>query len=285
MLRLTVAHQDFWGVAEARTDPPGAAFWVRVCDDADDPARYAAWMESFLQAKAESRASTNRIDLAVKGEEGELALAAASPYSAPVRITPLPAKRILAVNGRDIGDELLRDIPGIREYRREYERKREMMDRQTISVSAAESVGWEAETGMLIPNMSVGEEPSAFGGKYIWGPGEPGGRGGGPGSATWQIEVREAGRYYLWGRFLAPTPEDDSFFITIRQGDVAILPRTEWHLNKTRSFWRWSPFPIGGPQPIDLPAGKFHIKMDIREDGAKLDRLFITPHMGEQPQE
>lgn len=285
VLRLTIAHQDIWGVTEPHADPPGAAFWVRVCDDADDPERFTAWMESFRLARAESRAHPNRIELAVKGDEGELALTAAAPYSVPTRITPLPAKQILSVNGRDIGDKLLRDLPGIQEYRLACERKREMMDRQTIPVSAAESVGWEAETGMLLANMTVGEDPSAFGGKYIWGPGEPGGRGGGPGSVTWQIEVREAGRYYLWGRFLAPTPEDDSFFITIRQGDIAILPRSEWHLNKTRSFWRWSPFPLGGPQPIDLPAGKFQIRMDIREDGAKLDRLFITPHMGEGPQE
>ncbi|MBP5320808.1 MAG: hypothetical protein J6334_07445, partial [Kiritimatiellae bacterium] len=284
-MRLTVAHQDFWGVTETRADPPGAAFWVRVCDDADDPARFAAWMDAFRQAPAEPNARPNRIELAVQGKEGELAVAVAAPYSAPVRITPLPAKRILAVNGRDIGEELLRDLPGIQDYRLACERKREMMDKNTIPLSASEAVGWEAETGMLLPNMAVGDDTSALGGKYIWGPGEPGGRGGGPGNATWQIEVREAGRYYLWGRFLAPTPEDDSFFITIRQGDIAILPRTEWHLNKTRGFWRWSPFPLGGPQPIDLPAGKFQIRIDIREDGAKLDRLFITPNMGEGPQE
>ena len=284
--RLTLAHHDLFGNEMPQTQAPGAAFWVRACDNAGDAAAFADWTKSFQRATMRTDSSAKRVEIHVEGEEGELELAAAAPYDFnAISITPQPEKKVLAVNGKDIGKEILQDLPEVKADCEAAKRREKELDQNTIRVSATDPVRWEAEGAALADDMTIGEDGSAFGGKFVWGPGEPGGRGRKSGTATWQFDVQEAGRYYLWGRFQAPTPEDDSFCLSIHQGNATVLGKSEWHVNRTHGFWEWSQFPSKGNRAIELPAGKVRIQLHIREDGTKADRFFLTPHAGEEPQE
>ena len=110
--------------------------------------------------------------------------------------------------------------------------------------------------------------------------------GSGSGSVSWQLEVKDAGTYRLWGRVCAPTPADDSFIVSANAGSSAttgargrvVLPRTDWHLGQTRT-WTWREFPVD----ITLPKGTVTLTLHTREDGAKVDALLLTAEAFSQP--
>ena len=284
--RLTVAHHDAWGLQVSDPSIPGAAFWVRVADDAADPVAFAAFRKAFRAAAATARASDARVEVGVRGGEGPLALAANAPFFAPERIEPQQPAAVLAVDGRDIGMEILGDVPGLAEYRTELARMKKEMEANRIVVQKLRPVRWEAEKGVMQPKMCVAKDNAASGGAYVWTPGELGGRGSGPGSVSWQLEVRDAGAYRLWGRVFAPTPEDDSFMVSANVGDFArsgtrgpvALPRTEWHLGQARA-WTWRELPLD----VTLPKGSVVLTLHTREDGAKVDALLLTNEASFQP--
>ena len=96
---------------------------------------------------------------------------------------------------------------------------------------------------------------------------------------SWQLEVKDAGTYRLWGRVSAPTPADDSFIVSANAGSSVksgargrvVLPRTDWHLGQART-WTWREFPVD----ITLPKGTVTLTLHTREDGAKVDALLLT---------
>ena len=284
--RLTVAHHDAWGLLVSDAPAPGAAFWVRVADDAADSAAFAAFRKAFRAAVATARADDARVEVGARGEEGPLVLAANAPFFAPEKIEPQQPAAVLAVDGRDIGMEILGNVPGLAEYRAELERMKKEMEANRIYVQKLRPARWEAEKGVVAPKMCIAKDNAARGGAYVWTPGELGGRGSGPGSVSWQLEVKDAGAYRLWGRVLAPTPEDDSFMVSANVGDFArsgtrgpvVLPRTEWHLGQART-WTWREFPVD----VTLPKGPVVLTLHTREDGAKVDALLLTNETSFQP--
>lgn len=286
--RLTVAHHDEWGLQVSGAPVPGAAFWVRVMDDADDPAAFAAFRREFRAAASEVKAESARAEIAVAGIEGRLSLAAAEPYFTLENVEPRQPDAVLAVDGRDIGLEILGDVPGLAEYRAELERMKREMKANRVCVQKRRPVRWEAEKGAVKPKMEVGKDRAAGGGAYVWTPGEPGGRGSGSGSVSWQLEVKDAGTYRLWGRVSAPTPADDSFIVSANAGSSAttgtrgrvVLPRTDWHLGQART-WTWREFPVD----ITLPKGTVTLTLHTREDGAKVDALLLTTEAFFQPKD
>lgn len=285
--RLTVAHHDFWGRPLDPAKLPGAAFWVRVCDDAGDAAKFAAFRAAFTSAKAQVDATDGRLEMSVAGEAGPLVLVAAAPFAAPERLEPKPRPVVLAVDGRDLGTEILGDVPGVAEYRAEMARARKAMAENRILVSDRISATWEAEKGAVVPNMVVAKDAGAFGGEFVWAPCKPGERGGGNGTASWQVQVETAGTYHLWGRVSTGTPEDDSFHVSANAGTYSaegwkgpqVFPRTDWHLGLTRGQWTWTPF----PEPVVLPKGPVVLTLHVREDGAKIDRLCLSPDADFEP--
>ena len=285
--RLTVAHHDAWGLLVTAAPVPGAAFWVRVTDNAADPAAFAAFRASFRASAATARADDARVEVGARGEEGPLALVANSPFFAPEKIEPQQPAVVLAVDGRDIGAEILGDVPGLATYRAELARMKKEMEENRIYVRGIRPVRWEAEKGVVTLKMRVEKDSAASGGAYVWTPGEIGGRGSGPGSVSWQLEVKDAGTYRLWGRVLAPTPEDDSFCVSANVGAYAksgtrgpvVLPRTEWHLGQSHG-WTWREFPAD----LTLPKGPVVLTLHTREDGAKIDTLILTNDMAFQPE-
>lgn len=285
--RLTLAHQDFWGRALNPACLPGAAFRVRVCDDVTDAVKFAEFRRSFGAVTCTVRTDAESVAVSVAGEREKLALSTKAPFMACEKMEPVPKGAVLAVDGRDLGKEILGDVPGEAEYRVELERARREMEANTVLVSDLRGVTWEAERGIVMPNMVVGADAAAFNGKFVWAPCEPGARGGGSGFASWQLKVEQAGTYRLWGRVSTATPEDDSFHVSAHAGTYSpsgrkgpqVFPRTDWHLGQTRGLWKWVQY----GEPLNLPQGPVVLTVHVREDGAKLDRLFISFDSAEEP--
>ncbi|MGN0853387.1 MAG: hypothetical protein ACI4Q3_08430 [Kiritimatiellia bacterium] len=286
--RLTVAHHDFWGRGGDPGKRPGAAFWVRVADDVADASAFAAFRAAFRTARAVADAQPAKIALTAAGLDGALALEAAEPFGELVRAAPVPADdAVFVLNGRDVGAEILGSVPGVRECRAQLAQMKRELAANRILLSAIHAAGWEAEQGVVVPDFVRADDARARGGKYVWLPGEPGGRGGGSGRVSWQLEVKEAGSYTLWGRVSTATPEDDSFFVSVTGGPLAadgsgarvLMARTDWHLGQTKGRWAWVRFPV----ELALPAGAAVLNLHAREDGAKIDCLFLTPDPAQEP--
>lgn len=287
-LRLTVAHHDFWGRPMDATNPPAAAFWVRVTDDAATPENFATFRAAFKAATCSTDATATSVSIKAAGEEGPLALSAAAPFSAPTDIEPAPKRAVFALNGRDIGAEIIGEAPGIAEYRAERVRIEKALAANRIPVTKRRAATWEAEKGAMEFSFRADDDPNAFDGKFVWLPGEPGGRHSGRGTVSWQLDVHTAGTYHLWGRIMAPTPDDDSFFVSAYAGEYprknsrngTILKPTVWPTGVTKSLWKWRQFKTELP----LPAGPVVLTLHAREDGTKIDRLFLTSDPSHEPE-
>lgn len=182
------------------------------------------------------------------------------------------SKVILAVNGDDRGRKILETVEPL---------KSAIHDDNVpvLQISKAKGVYFEAENAQIMPAFEIGEDTAASGGKFVWMPGEAGqGGGGGTASATWKLEAAQAGEYFLWGRVMAPTPDDDSFFVRTVTGGPSFLPTTTWSVG-THEKWEWVKF----SQKLALPQGEMQLQLRVREDGAKMDRLFLTRDANEIP--
>ena len=95
--------------------------------------------------------------------------------------------------------------------------------------------------------------------------------------------------YRLWGRIMAPTPDDDSFFVSAYAGDYpransrtgTILTPTVWSTGVTKGQWQWRAFKT----ELALPAGPVVLTLHAREDGTKIDRLFLAADPSQEPEE
>lgn len=257
---------------------PAVALWVRIGNGLTDDAAFEAWKQAFVGADAQVSADAQSASFRVQGVDGPVAVAAAAPWTRATQLEPAPVRAVLSLDGEDIGRKILEPV------------KPAGVDLSTLpllNVDAEKGLEWEAESGALEPLMRVGQDPEASGGKFVWMPGEPGGRGGGArGSVTWRLGLPRAGVYYLWGRALTPTPEDDSFFVRAFRGEEEIVAQSYWPVG-THTSWEWVPVTFEGeraPAKLQLPAGEVFLQAIVREDGAKLDRLFITIDANGRPQ-
>lgn len=80
------------------------------------------------------------------------------------------------------------------------------------------------------------------------------------------FSVSAAGTYYIYGRVLCPTWDDDSYFVSV---DGALTSNFVNGLQTTS--WEWKEFYHG-----NLKAGEHTLYLGGREDGACLDKLCIT---------
>jgi hypothetical protein len=269
--RVTVGHHSFWGV-EDRTTVPGAALWVRVGSDLRSDEAFAAWRSAFSAAKTTADVSADKVRVTAAGTEGPLTLAAAPPYRACTEMEPAHTRAVLALDGRDLGKAILDRLPCVQRGRKA------IAAIEPVPVSPAKPAVWEAERGHVAPPMKTAVDDDAFGGRFVWMPGAPGDRGPAAGSVTWRLRVEKAGTYYLWGRVLAPSPTDDSFFVHASTDSAEPVPLTDWHTG-THTTWEWAPVRLGeapGPTPLALPAGEVMLRFRAREDGTKIDRLYLS---------
>lgn len=98
--------------------------------------------------------------------------------------------------------------------------------------------------------------------------------------ALYSVHIVQAGEYVLWGRVKASDGRDDSFFVQIDSGKDnlwKIAPSGKWHWAQVNS--RDSDDPV----KFFLTEGLHAIKIKVREDGAKLDKLLLTNNVNFVP--
>ncbi|MDQ0290989.1 hypothetical protein [Oligosphaera ethanolica] len=285
VIRLTVAHHDQWGMPIGTNAPVGAAFWVRVFDQADDADLFAQWCQDFAAAAADARCDGDSLAITASAASGQaLRLLSYKPFTALGGAEPLPERAVLAVNGRDLGGEYLAGLPAVIAYKQQIAEALKRQEGNAITVLPDRDTTWEAEAAAVFPNMvAAKDDPQASGNGYVWGPGEPGARGGGGGYVLQNLQVVKAGLYYLSARVIAPSPEDDSFFVSASGEKFSILDQFTWHLPTVSTDWYWamvadSSNPDG--IPMRLPEGMVTLRVQVREDGAKIDQFRLSPEPG-----
>ncbi|MCX6898616.1 MAG: hypothetical protein NT105_07950 [Verrucomicrobia bacterium] len=277
-VRLTVTHHVAQG--DAAKVNAAAAFWVSIGSDLKSDGEFANWRRQFAAAKADVEALPDRVRISVAGVDGPLTVSAKAPYATPLPTEPPQPRMVLACDGDDVGKRLLQNIEPMKSF---------MAKRAAtgpIVVAAGKDVYWEAEAGEVMPPMTLGEDTKASSGLFVWMPARPGERAGSSlGCATWELKVEKAGEYYLWGRILTPTPENDSFYLRVFTDAADLIERTTWATGVHKQ-WTWTRVTLEHtkpPMPISLPAGTVNLQFRVREAGAKIDRLFLTPQATAEP--
>jgi hypothetical protein len=141
-----------------------------------------------------------------------------------------------------------------------------------LPAQAATTITVEAENGALTAPMVIQSDPLSSGGKFVE---VPQGTGdnlndatlGGPGQASFSINVPEEGKYVLWARILTPTGkgEKGSFYVT-REGTKL----REWSVRKSTT-WKWKKV-----ARLSLTPGILNLGFRQRTDGTKLDLIILS---------
>ncbi len=158
------------------------------------------------------------------------------------------------------------------------------------NISFSYDRAFEAEKAdTLEAPMVVAEEAEASDGKYIWMEGEPATGGGDQGWAEYKLDIPTAGTYALWARVFVWDGNSDSFWVTWQPADPdedaqqtknteyrwSIGKKNEWHWDRINHWLNSGTF----DREWDLPAGESTLRIAVREDGAKLDVVFLTDNL------
>lgn len=81
------------------------------------------------------------------------------------------------------------------------------------------------------------------------------------------FSVSQSGTYRVWIRAKTPTANDDSFWIRMDSGSFVA-----WNNIPASSSWAWAQYPL----TFNLSAGSHTLIFGYREDGAQLDKVYIT---------
>lgn len=142
----------------------------------------------------------------------------------------------------------------------------------------------EAEGGTITAPMTVSSDDTASGGRYIAVTAGTNSKPAAPatGSSVIPFQVPAAGTYKLWGRAIAPTDEDDSFWVRVDGGAW-----TNWNDITPGTAWHWAPMTDDAAGDTELlaglAAGAHTISVAYREDGARLDRVLLTNDLSSVP--
>ena len=84
--------------------------------------------------------------------------------------------------------------------------------------------------------------------------------------ASYTFTITETGTYTLWARVITPNANDDSFWLNMDNGTWF-----SWNNIAASSNWIW----VSG-QSYSLTKGEHTFNIAYREDGAKLDKIYLT---------
>jgi hypothetical protein len=257
-IRLTVTHYKGEKIGEAKQGEmlAGAAFSLEVASDVTDE-KFAAFRRgvntplwtNFTGKVPDSW--RNQIQAAIKKQQNV---------------------GVLTLNGEDIGKKIFSQVEPVKSLVNRG-------DAPEVRLPETGGVYWEAESGQIFGSFEIENDALASGGKFVWEPGEAGLGGSGTGRALWKVtswkvtspQKREA---FLWARVLAPTPDDDSFFLRVGEGEAQ-----QWPLG-TQTKWEW----VRHKEPL-LINGNTLLQLRTRENGAKIDRFFLTRDAKDVPRD
>ena len=135
----------------------------------------------------------------------------------------------------------------------------------------------EAESGRIVPPMSVHEDGAASGARFVMVP-DAGGNDppdGGPGQITVEFDLEADVSHRIWARVIGDGDNDNSFFVSIDDDDEFIWDIKDRHGDLVRR-WRWLPVKDREGRAATLDGGKHSLTFRNREDGSLLDAIFIT---------
>ncbi|MGO9113501.1 MAG: hypothetical protein ACLP9L_30080 [Thermoguttaceae bacterium] len=281
-LRLTVDHGRCADLEKTLAGEmvAGAAFWVRIGSRLIDDVDFDTWRNDFDQAKpCVAVESAQRVQVEAPGKEGPLSITADGPWdrTCRVKIVPKPYEGVLEVNGEERGLPLLAAVeplgslpPG-------------MGPLSCMNVPAGKTFFWEAESGLVLPGMAVGDDVQASGRRYVGQ--EPSPIGQPSGSVTWSLVIEKPNRYWLWARVRSADTHHGAFSFEVIGPEGAILPAATWIL-RSPGKWQWQPLRFEGatsPAALDLSKGVYRIQLQTRQSGTMIDRLMLTADPKERP--
>lgn len=134
-----------------------------------------------------------------------------------------------------------------------------------------EHVWMEAECGMVGELWNTNSSSSASNGEYVAIPSGYNALNSAPSDLASKIvlpfSVDESGNYTVWARVIAPTPDDDSFWVQMDGGSWVM-----WNnIAPGSTTWTWDDIQI-----YELNPGNHTLTIAYREDGTLLDKIYIT---------
>ena len=274
VMRLTLSH-PILPTNQVPFHPAGIAYRLRIGSNITNEKDFASFREAFRQESIAVHSTD--MGVVLRAANNRLAIHATAPYSleGPVQTIPPPPRTLLSFNGTDCGKAILETMPFIKSH------AEQLTNSRVISVSGEKPTLWEAEHGYYGFALTLAKEKSASNGAYLWEVEDaPGEKSNGTGKVRYMLDVKEAGHYILAGRFLSPTSDDDSFFLTICSEDgTKILSNGTWAVG-VRTEWGWNQFTLPKqrkPESILLPKGQATLILLTREAGTKVDQLSLTP--------
>jgi hypothetical protein len=141
----------------------------------------------------------------------------------------------------------------------------------------------EPETGSISAPLEVHHDVTASEGRYIAVAAGRNAKRAAPssGQSVVHFEVPAAGTFKVWGRLIAPTAGDDSFWLRVDAG-----PWIKWNDIPVAPQWRWAVLRDDTTDRVptfDLASGSHTLTIAYREDGARLDQLLVTSDLAFSP--
>jgi regulation of enolase protein 1 (concanavalin A-like superfamily) len=155
----------------------------------------------------------------------------------------------------------------------------------TPTVTPPVQMYFEAESGAVTAPMQLAADATASAGGFIQvAPGNNSSASApATGRAAYSFSVASAALFRLWGRVIAPTNADDSFWV--RMDGSATW--SKWNGIPLGAAWHWvvvhNGDTPGAPVQFNLGAGNHTLEIAYREDGTRLDRLFLTSDLAATP--
>jgi hypothetical protein len=274
VMRLTLSH-PILPTNQVPVHPAGVAYRLRIGSNISSESDFASFRKAFRQESIAVHATET--GMVLRASNNRLSIHACAPYTldGPVQTIPPAPRTILAFNGTDCGKSILETIPSIKSH------ADLLANSRAIAVSREQPTLWEAENGYFDFALTRAKDESASNGAYLWEAEDaPGEKANGTGKVRYTLDVKEAGHFILAGRFLSPTSDDDSFFLTIAaEAGTKILSNVTWAVG-VRTEWGWNQFALPKqrkPEPIVLPKGRVTLTLQTREAGTKVDQLSLTP--------
>jgi len=280
-LRLTVDHgrrADFEN-AEAGDMIAGAAFWVRIASELHRDADFDAWRKEFDRAMADwhVEGAPHRVAIEVPGKDGPVSIAATPPWDqgGRVQLVPKPYQGVLEVNGKELGRSLLTAVEPLCSL------PPRTGPLQCITVPAGKAISWEAESGMVLPGMEIGEDRIASGHRYVKQMPSPLGQP--SGIVTWSLAIEKADHYWLWARVRSAVALHALLYLQVIGEDGAVMPAATW-TPRSSGDWQWQPLDFNRApstsselsNALYLSKGVYRLQLQTRRSGAMIDQLMLT---------